>query len=250
MTDTPERTHGVTRLSTALQAAVLAIRWERLWRVLWAPVAVIVLFVGVALTDVLPVLPDAVHGMALAFIAVLFGYSLKGLSKAFGPVSGAEAARRVEAASGLQHRPLTALFDRPAQEKLSADGRLLWQTHIDRALRQTRNLAYPSPKPGVAALDRRGLRFVPVLVLFVGVLMGGSEPLERMLRAVSPIGGAGAANAISMDLWITPPAYTGLAPSVFNGIGRAPEKADAGSVEAVACTRICEPTGTIRVGRA
>ena len=36
MTDTPERTQGVSRLSTALQAAVLAIRWERLWRVLWA----------------------------------------------------------------------------------------------------------------------------------------------------------------------------------------------------------------------
>ena len=247
MTDTPERTQGVSRLSTALQAAVLAIRWERLWRVLWAPVAVIVLFVGVGLTDVLPALPDAVHGMALAIIAVLFGYSLKGLTRAFGPVSGTEAARRVEAASGLRHRPLTALFDRPAQEKLSADGRLLWQTHIDRALRQTQNLAYPSPKPGVAALDRRGLRFVPVLVLFVGVLMGGSEPLDRILRAVSPIGGAGSATAVSMDLWITPPAYTGLAPSVFNGIGRVSENADAESAEAAAPNQ-ARPTLIVPVG--
>ncbi len=251
MTDTPEKTQGVSRLSTALQAAVLAIRWERLWRVLWAPVAVIALFIGVALTDVLPMLPDALHGIVLALLAVLLGYSLKGMSGAFGPVTGTEAARRVEAASGLKHRPLTALFDTPAQEKLTNDGRQLWKAHIDRALRQTEDLVYPSPKPGVAALDRRGLRFVPVLVLFVGVLMGGSQPLERIVRAVSPIGGAGTADAVSMDLWITPPAYTGLAPSVFNGIGKAPEKTaettDGAVAEAMA-PNSARPTLIVPVG--
>ncbi|MBO6519361.1 MAG: TIGR02302 family protein [Rhodospirillales bacterium] len=248
MTDTPEKTQGVSRLSNALQAAVLAIRWERLWRVLWAPVAVITLFIGVALTDVLPLLPDALHGVALALLAVLFGYSLKGMSGAFGPVTGTEAARRVEAASGLKHRPLTALFDTPAQEKLSSDGRQLWSAHIDRALRQTENLAYPAPKPGVAALDRRGLRFVPVLVLFVGVLMGGTQPLERIIRAVLPIGSAGTADAVSMDLWITPPAYTGLAPSVFNDIGRPPAETGGEAVADAMAPNAARPTLIVPVG--
>lgn len=230
MTETPEPTQGISRMSSALQAAVLAIRWERLWRVLWAPVAVVILFIGVALTDVLPALPDAVHGMALALIAVLFGYSCKGMTAAFEPVSGADAARRVESASGLKHRPLTALFDTPVNDKLSADAKVLWRAHIERALKQTETLAYPSPQPGVAASDRLGLRFVPLLVLFVGVLAGSGDPLARIERALSPIGNAAAAEALSVDLWITPPAYTGLAPSVFNGISRKiPTADDAGA---------------------
>lgn len=255
MTEHPETTphvqQGVSRMSSALQAAVLAIRWERLWRVLWAPVGVVLLFVGVALTDVLPSLPDPVHGMALALIAVLFGFSLKGLTLAFAPVSGAEAARRVEAASGLRHRPLTVLFDTPAQEKLSAGGKLLWRTHIERALQQTQSLSYPSPQPGVAGIDRYGLRFVPVLVLFVGVLMGSADPLSRIERALSPIGQTGAGNALAMDLWITPPSYTGLAPSVFNGIGKpqsqAAEKAVAGA-DAPQAPDAVRPTLIVPVG--
>lgn len=236
MTEHPETAphvqQGVSRMSSALQAAVLAIRWERLWRVLWAPVGVVLLFVGVALTDVLPSLPDPIHGMALALIAVLFGFSLKGLTQAFAPVSGAEAARRVEAASGLRHRPLTVLFDTPAQDKLSADGKLLWRTHIERALQQTQSLSYPSPQPGVAGIDRYGLRFVPVLVLFVGLLMGSADPLSRIERALSPIGQTGAGDALAMDLWITPPSYTGLAPSVFNGLGWPKPVAGKASVDA------------------
>ncbi len=217
---TDAREAAASRLGRALQAASLSIRWERMWRVIWAPLAVILLFIGIALTDVLTALPDIVHGAILALLAALFGLTLTGLREAFVPVGGAEAARRVETASGLKHRPLTALFDTPAHEKLTPDAEALWQAHVKRAVDQTRFLKLPSPKPGLAARDPMGLRFVPVLVLFVGLLMGGADPVDRLLRAVTPVGPGDAARQVRMDMWITPPAYTGLAPSVFNGLSR------------------------------
>lgn len=219
MTEDADGRRAATRLASALRAAVLAIRWEYMWRALWAPVAVVTLFVGIALTDILPAMPDMLHAALLALIAILFGISVCGFSGAFRPISGEDAARRVEHVSGLKHRPLTALVDRPAAERLSPEAQTLWQAHIMRALQSTQRLALAAPKPGVAGLDQLGLRFMPVLVLFVGVLVGGTEPWPRVMRALSPSGGIADSRQVRMDLWITPPAYTGLAPSVFNGIG-------------------------------
>lgn len=220
MSEPAERPQNTHRVTSALRMAALAIRWERVWRVLWAPLAVAVLFVGVALTDILPALPDVLHASILAFLAALFGYAIAGMGETFRPVNGAEAARRIEIASDLKHRPLTALFDTPAQSKLSTRAETLWQAHMARAVAETENLTHPTPKPGVAAIDPWGLRFMPVLVLFVGVLMGGSEAWPRIIRALNPIGHVSAAADIRLDMWITPPAYTGLAPSVFNGVTR------------------------------
>ncbi len=221
MTSTPD-IETPPRLTTALGAARLAIRWERLWRALWAPVAVLMLFVGVALTGILPSLPDILHGALLALLAVLFGFTLPGFAGVLRPISGEEAARRVETTSGLKHRPLTALLDHPAQEKLTQASQSLWQAHVARAAAAAGNLQLPTPAPGVAALDQRGLRFIPVLILFVGVLMGWNDPMQRIFAALNPVGSAQLNMQARMDVWITPPAYTGLAPSVFNGLGAKP----------------------------
>lgn len=244
MTGSPDGRKTATHLATAMRAAVFAIRWEYTWRVLWAPVAVAALFVGIALTDILPAIPDFLHAAALGLIAVLFGISMCGFSNAFRPISGEDAARRVESASGLKHRPLTALFDRPAAERLSPDAQTLWLAHITRALQSTERLAVGAPKPGVAGLDQLGLRFMPVLVLFVGVLLGGADPWPRLLRALSPTGGVADTRLVRMDLWITPPAYTGLAPSVFNGIGASINSSEGGRAATIAPRSLIVPVGS------
>ena len=244
MNEPAERPQNTHRITFVLRMAALAIRWERTWRVLWAPLAVSVLFIGIALTDILPVLPDVLHASILAFLAVLFGYAVTGLSDAFRPVEGAEAARRVETASGLKHRPLTALFDTPAQSKLSVRAQTLWHAHMTRAIAETEHLTHPTPKPGVAAIDPWGLRFMPVLVLFVGVLMGGNDAWPRILHALDPIGIVSAAADIRLDIWITPPAYTGLAPSVYNGVARTQASADGESTPSQARPQLIVPVGS------
>lgn len=244
MNEPAERPQNTHRITSVLRMAALAIRWERTWRVLWAPLAVSVLFIGIALTDILPVLPDVLHASILAFLAVLFGYAVTGLGDAFRPVEGAEAARRVETASSLKHRPLTALFDTPAQSKLSVRAQTLWHAHMTRAIAETEHLTHPTPKPGVAAIDPWGLRFMPVLVLFVGVLMGGNDAWPRILRALDPIGIVSAAADIRLDMWITPPAYTGLAPSVYNGVARTQASADGESTPSQARPQLIVPVGS------
>ena len=244
MNEPAERPQNTHRITSVLRMAALAIRWERIWRVLWAPLAVSVLFIGIALTDILPVLPDVLHASILVFLAVLFGYAVTGLGDAFRPIEGAEAARRVETASGLKHRPLTALFDTPSQSKLSVRAQTLWHAHMTRAIAETEHLTYPTPKPGVAAIDPWGLRFMPVLVLFVGVLMGGNDAWPRILRALDPIGIVSAAADIRLDMWITPPAYTGLAPSVYNSVARTQASVDGEGTTSQSRPQLIVPVGS------
>lgn len=219
MTARPENEQTLERLGPILRGAVLSIRWENLWRMLWAPLAVFTLFIGLALTDVLPHLHDIVHALVLCFLAALLGFSCSGFRRAFRPVEADDAARRVETGSGLSHRPLTALFDRPAQAKLSPEAEVLWHAHLKRAERDVERLETPLPHPRVARRDTMGLRFIPVLVLFIGLLMGGNEPIERIMRAIAPTGGATQLQPFHVDLWLTPPRYTGLAPTTYSQTG-------------------------------
>lgn len=219
MTETPDDDRTIERLRPILRGAVLSIRWEKLWRVLWAPMGVVTLFVGIALTDVLPMLPDVVHALALCFFAALLGFSFSGFRSALAPINAEQAARRVEDESGLRHRPLTALFDHPTQTKLSPEAEVLWHAHLKRAEKDTEKLKVPLPRPRIALRDIRGLRFISVVVLFIGILMGGSEPFDRIVRAVTPTGGVYQAQPFQVDLWLTPPRYTGLAPTTFSQSG-------------------------------
>lgn len=219
MTEIPDDDRTIERLGPVLRGAVLSIRWEKIWRVLWAPLSVFTLFIGIALTDVLPLLPDVVHALVLCLLAALLGFSCFGFKRALAPINAEQAARRVEDESDLRHRPLTALFDRPTQAKLSPEAEVLWLAHLKRAEKDTEKLSVPVPRPRIARRDIRGLRFISVMVLFIGILMGWSEPFDRVVRAVSPTGGVYQSQPFQVDLWLTPPRYTGLAPTTYSQSG-------------------------------
>lgn len=219
MTETPDDDRTIDHLGPVLRGAVLSIRWEKIWRMLWAPLSVFTLFIGIALTDVLPMLPDVVHAFVLCFLAAILGVACSGFKRALAPINAEQAARRVEEESGLHHRPLTALFDQPTQSKLSPEAEVLWHAHLKRAEKDTEKLTVPMPRPRIARRDVRGLRFISVVVLFIGILMGGSEPLDRIARAVAPTGGVHQSQPFQVDLWLTPPRYTGLAPTTYSQTG-------------------------------
>src|SRR5947209_5950957 len=86
--------------------------------------------------------------------------------------SGAAAPRRIEVASGLPHRPLQALTDRPSTS-LDGAAASLWTAHQRRMAEATRRLRVGWPVAGLARHDPWGLRSVLVILLLLGAIDAG-----------------------------------------------------------------------------
>ncbi len=239
-TDRPRRGG---RLEFLLNLAGLAVFWERLWPCLWPAMGVLALFVGVALLDLLPMLPFWLHALALAGFAAALGFAVRGALAGFRPVEPALARQRLERDSGLDHRPLAALDDRPSGGT-DAVGRALWQAHLLRLASRLAGLRVRLPSPGLARLDPLGLRAAVVMFLFVGLAAGGGQAGERLARALVPTLDPVAAGDLDIDLWVTPPAYTGLAPVFLEGgVAKAMTETDTQTGD-TAPQRILVPVGS------
>ncbi len=200
-------------LDARLRLARAALWWERVWPAAWPALSVAVVFAVLALFDLLPVLPGAAHAGALALFALAFlaavAWGLRGIG---GWPDRAMARRRIEQASGLPHRPLEALADRPSAP-LDNDSGLLWAAHQRRMAAAARRLRVGWPASGWARRDPWGARSVLAILLLLGAIDAGPDWRDRISRAFAPSFERGAAAlATRFDLWLTPPEYTGLAP--------------------------------------
>lgn len=197
---------GLVRLA---QGTVL---WERLWPALWPATAIAGLFLSIALLDLLPLLPAWAHGATLVAFAALLTWLIKRGLRRVVPVGVGEARHRIERDSGLRHRPLTALRDRLAAGADDAFARALWRAHLERAAADARGLRLAAPSPGLARLDPHALRAAVMILVVVGLVTAVDDPGARLGRALFPATAADAARAATVEIWITPPAYTGKPP--------------------------------------
>jgi uncharacterized protein (TIGR02302 family) len=199
-------------LAARLRLARGALLWERVWPACWPMLAVLGVFAVLSLFDLLPLLPGGLHaavllGLGAAFLAAL-GVAVRHLLVP----DDAAARRRIERASGLPHRPLQALADRPSGP-LDPQATRLWEAHRRRMAAAARRLRVGLPAAGLAPRDPWGLRAVLAILLLLAAIDAGGDWRERLARAVTPsLGGGGPAVAASLDIWITPPEYTGLPP--------------------------------------
>jgi uncharacterized protein (TIGR02302 family) len=77
----------------------------------------------------------------------------------------------------------------------------------------TRRLRVGFPAAGFASRDLWGLRVVLVIILLLGAIDAGIDWRDRLARALTPaLPGGSVALAGSLDIWVTPPEYTGLPP--------------------------------------
>jgi uncharacterized protein (TIGR02302 family) len=203
---------GVPALARRLWLARLAVAWERAWPALWPALTVAGLFVIVALLDLLPRLHAALHGAALALFVAAFAFALWRARQAFLLPDRAQGRRRLEIASGFAHRPLAALDDSLAGKADDPAAGELWAAHRRRLLARLKDLRVGTPHPGLPARDPLALRAVLVLGLAAAVGIGGERAGLNFARAFSPGVDVAAPLPGTLDLWITPPAYTGLPP--------------------------------------
>ncbi|MGC4106961.1 MAG: DUF4175 family protein [Thermomicrobiales bacterium] len=195
--------------------------FERTWPAVWPALGVLGLFLCLALLDVPPALPALVHLLLLVLVAGAAGWLLvRGLRRVT-PPGDAEADRRLEQASGLRHRPLAVLRDRPATPGLApGDTDTLWRAHLARAVAAVGRLRVGWPHPGLAARDPYALRGALVVGLVACLGIAGADAPARLARALLPGGEMVAAHPITqVQAWITPPAYTGLAPLFLRPAG-------------------------------
>lgn len=217
MTAGPPRSY---RRMLALSGAALL--WERLWPHLWPLVTIVGLFIALALLDVLPRLPGWLHLVVLAVFAATAaaasGHAVRGVRLP----ERAECRRRLERDSALSHRPLSALEDRIAGGGDDALARALWAEHQRRQAAATARLSVSPPSPGVPRLDPRGLRAGVLLLLVIGFAAAGGAGGDRLERALFPALPAAPQQDLTVEIWITPPAYTGQAPVLLShGAGAA-----------------------------
>ncbi len=201
-----------------LRLAWAAAAWERLWLAAWPLAAVAGLFVAVAVAAVLPALAGWLHLLALLAFAGALGWTGWRAVRTFSLPDRTEARRRLERDSGLAHRPLSALLEAQATGRDDPASRALWRLHRERLRAAARRLRVRLPAPVVAARDPYALRGVVMLLLVVAVAGAGPDWAARLGRTLSPeLGRAEAAPPPTLDLFITPPAYTGLAPVYLQG---------------------------------
>jgi len=217
-----------TGLAGYLRLARWALAWESLWPALVPPLGLAGVFVALALFDVLPLLPGWLHALVLLAFAVAIVFAVWRGFRRLGWPDQRAAARRLERDSGLAHRPLEALDDVLAGGGDDPLTRSLWRAHRRRMVERLGRLRLALPSPGMAARDPLGLRAAVILLLVVAAAAGGAEAPKRLVSALTPaISPPGF--AASVEVWVTPPAYTGLAPMALRAGDDKPVAVPAGS---------------------
>jgi uncharacterized protein (TIGR02302 family) len=199
-------------LSRRLLLARAALLWERAWPALFPALAVVGAFLVLAFSDLLPALGPWLQALVLALLLGAFAYALWRAGRFWRLPDLTAGRRRLEQASGLPHRPLATLAD-TLPPGADADQRALWAAHRARMARLAHDLRIGTPEAGWGRIDLWGIRAGIALLLLVALIDAGDRWGDRLLRAVKPnFAAAAVQGAPTLDVWLTPPEYTGLAP--------------------------------------
>ena len=206
------------RIKHALARLVLL--WESFWSAGAPMVGILVGAVAIGLLEVPQILSGWFSGpvggvIHVALMALVLGGFLWFARRAviqFQVPGDTEIKRRIEASSGLTHRPLTTLSDtlaNPSDQRMNR----LWEAFRRRSLGAQSRLRVGPPLAILPRLDPFAVRAGLGLLLIVALTAGWRDPGARLLAAVDPsFEATGGARIASVDVWISPPSYTGQPP--------------------------------------
>jgi uncharacterized protein (TIGR02302 family) len=215
------RSQAATNQLAALPVRVRLWSWaawaimllERTGRALGPALAVVAVFAILSLFDLFRVLPLWLHWSLLALFGAALAAALWWGFRRWRLPLGLDALRRLEADSGLNHRPLTHLTDRQASNLVDPWATVLWAHHQKRLLAGLGALTLARQPGDLARRDPIALRGLAVLLLALGIAIAWDQSGNRLLAAVAPQPrGPVDLSTITVEAWITPPDYTRLAP--------------------------------------
>lgn len=202
-------------LSGLVRRARLALAVEKYWPWLVLAASLAALFLVLALSGLFVAAPVWLRGTGVGLFSVLILSSLL-VGLQFARVTRAEALKRIDAQSGLAHRPVTSYADNLANTADAPATHALWQAHQRRISRVIATLKVHPPRPDLAPRDPYALRFAILLALCAAFLIAGPERAGRVLAAFDWSTPREAPTPMRLDGWINPPAYTGLPPVMMD----------------------------------
>jgi len=200
---------GAKNLGRLILASRGALLWERVWPALWPASAIAGLFVAAALFDLFAPLPWALHAAILAGAITGIGLCLYFSFQTLRVPNWLEGARRLERSSSLKHRPISEAGDAMAVGSGDPIAEELWKLHVKALLASVGRLKLSWPSPGLPRRDPRALRFVVLALVAAGVVFAGWDSARRVWAGFND---TSAATRATVDAWIDPPPYTGMAP--------------------------------------
>jgi uncharacterized protein (TIGR02302 family) len=183
---------------------------ERLWPILWPAGGVVGVFLILALANVFVYLPEWLHLISLMLFVGALGAAVMWSLRQTEVPTRSQAVRHLEQSSGLGHRPLSTLEDKPATGT-DDDTSRLWHAHRRWILDHLNRLKVAWPKLTLAARDPHALRVLLILIIAALTVANWSEVPSRLAAALSPGFAQGNVPA-TFEAWVTPPPYTGEAP--------------------------------------
>ncbi len=116
----------------------------------------------------------------------------------------------MERDSGVSHRPLHGLDDKPLPGGPAAMA--LWDAHQRQLAARLAALRPKAPTSDLPRLDRFALRGGALLALAVALFLVGSDAIYRFGETFRPSFAAAPVLSPVVDIWVEPPAYTNLPP--------------------------------------
>jgi len=199
-------TRGGARLRRRLSWARFALFVERAVPALWPAIGIMGLYFALALSGLFTVTPWLIQSLILAAAITAMGLALDNGFRDFRMPTPQDAARRVERDNKLLHRPISEGDDLLLAGSNDPVAQELWAQHRARALPD--NLRFAWPDPDIDARDPRRLHIILLVLLTASLIAAGSDWRARLTGAFD----SGAARGVSLDAWVDPPPYTGIAP--------------------------------------
>lgn len=201
-------------ISRRLLLSRLSLSLERLTAALWELAVLVGFFVAVALFDILPNLPNVLHGLVLIGLLISLYLLVRRGFQDFAWPSALQAQHRLETGSGVNHRPLTAWEDNLGY-KAGPGQNTLWMAHKLRMQSLIERLLPPLPAAVVSLRDPFALRSLVTLLCVIGTLGAWGDIGPRFIRAFNPAL-ASDSGPVDVKVWLTPPAYTQQPPLLLD----------------------------------
>jgi uncharacterized protein (TIGR02302 family) len=196
-------------------SAGAAIFWERFWPMAVPPLCVFLVFLSASWLGLWHMLPSIPRLLLACAFAGIFIYAAWGLRRLKLP-SGADITRRIEIASNLENRPVTAQEDELAFGGGDGLARALWEEHRKRMAAGLSNLTGGAPAADANRTDPWALRAFIAAIAFAAFGYSLGPGGGRIADAFSPP--VDKEQLLSrFDAWINPPGYTRKPPVYLTG---------------------------------